>query len=62
MKPAPFDYLRTRSVEEALEALAKFGARARVMAGGQSLMPLLNIRLAEPEMVVDISSIDSLKS
>lgn len=62
MKPAAFDYLRARSVEEAAEALAKYGSRARIMAGGQSLMPLLNIRLVEPEMVVDISSIDSLKS
>lgn len=62
MKPAAFDYLRARSVEEAAEVLAKYGSRARIMAGGQSLMPLLNIRLVEPEIVVDISSIDSLKS
>lgn len=62
MKPAPFDYIRADSVEEAAEVLAKFGARARVMAGGQSLMPLLNFRLVEPEIVVDISSIGSLNS
>ncbi len=62
MKPAAFDYLRAASVEEAAEILAKFGARARIMAGGQSLMALLNFRLAEPELVVDISSIDSLNS
>ena len=61
MKPAPFDYLRAGSVEEAAEVLAQFGNRARIMAGGQSLMPLLNIRLVEPEIVVDISAIDSLK-
>ncbi len=62
MKPAPFDYIRAASVEEAAEVLAKFGARARVMAGGQSLMALLNFRLVEPEVVVDISSIGSLNS
>lgn len=62
MKPAPFDYIRAASVEEAAEVLAKFGARARLMAGGQSLMPLLNFRLVEPDVVVDISSIGSLNS
>ena len=62
MKPASFDYIRAASVEEAMEVLAKFGARARLMAGGQSLMPLLNFRLVEPEVVVDISSIGSLNS
>jgi len=62
MKPAAFDYIRAASVEEAVEVLAKFGARARLMAGGQSLMPLLNFRLVEPEVVVDISSIGSLNS
>ena len=62
MKPAAFDYIRAASVEEAVEVLAKFGARARLMAGGQSLMALLNFRLVEPEVVVDISSIASLNS
>jgi 2-furoyl-CoA dehydrogenase FAD binding subunit len=62
MKPAPFDYIRASSVEEAAEVMAKFGVRARLMAGGQSLMPLLNFRLVEPEVVVDISSIGSLNS
>ena len=62
MKPAPFDYIRAASVDEAVEILAKFGAGARLMAGGQSLMPLLNFRLVEPEVVVDISSIGSLNT
>lgn len=62
MKPAPFDYIRAASVEEATAILARFGARARLMAGGQSLMPMLNFRLVEPEVVVDISSIGSLDS
>jgi 2-furoyl-CoA dehydrogenase FAD binding subunit len=62
MKPAAFDYIRATSVEEATEVMAKFGARARLMAGGQSLMALLNFRLVEPEVVVDISGIGSLNA
>ncbi len=62
MKPAPFDYVRAASVEEATEILTKYGAKARVMAGGQSLMPILNMRLVEPEILLDISAIESLKS
>ncbi len=60
MKPAPFDYVRAASIEEATEVLARLGARARVMAGGQSLMAILNMRLVEPEVVLDIASIASL--
>lgn len=62
MKPAAFDYIRATTVEEAAEVMARFGARARIMAGGQSLMPLLNFRLTEPDMVVDISCIGSLNA
>lgn len=62
MKPAPFDYLRPATVEEAVDALSRYGSRARVMAGGQSLMAMLNMRLVEPEVVVDISAIESLKA
>lgn len=61
MKPAAFDYLRAETLEEALAALARFGARARILAGGQSLMAMLNIRLAEPELLVDISRLDALR-
>ncbi len=61
MKPAPFDYVRAASVEEATELLARFGARAQVMAGGQSLMAMLNMRLVEPEVLLDISSIAALE-
>ncbi len=61
MKPAPFDYLRPATVEEALEVLSRYGSRARIMAGGQSLMAMLNMRLVEPELIVDISAIESLK-
>jgi CO/xanthine dehydrogenase FAD-binding subunit len=53
VKPAPFEYVAARSVEEALAALA--GEDARVLAGGQSLMPLLNLRLVRPARLVDIN-------
>lgn len=55
MKPAPFDYVLAPSVAEAVEALARHGDEAKVLAGGQSLVPMLNMRLARPAMVVDIN-------
>ena len=55
MKPAPFDYLRADEEEEALEALAEAGDDARLLAGGQTLMPMLNMRLVEPAVLIDIS-------
>ena len=55
MKPAPFDYLRPESLEEALTALADDGAEAKVLAGGQSLMPALNMRLLRPGLLVDVN-------
>lgn len=61
MKPAAFDYVRAASLQEALDVLAQFGARARVLAGGQSLLAMLNIRLAEPELLVDISRLADLQ-
>ena len=51
MKPAQFDYVRAGSVEQATALLAQHGARARILAGGQSLMAMLTIRLAEPAAV-----------
>lgn len=60
MKPTSFDYVRAESTEEALSGLASGGDDARVLAGGQSLMPMLNFRLVEPEILVDISGIDTL--
>ena len=60
MKPARFDYLAPDSVEEAAAVLAERGDDARVMAGGQSLMPILNMRLARPELVIDIARIRAL--
>ena len=55
MKPAPFDYLRADDEDEALEALAEAGDDARLLAGGQTLMPMLNMRLVEPAILIDIS-------
>ncbi|MDH3691279.1 MAG: FAD binding domain-containing protein [Gammaproteobacteria bacterium] len=60
MKPAAFDYLRADSIDEALECLAQLGDDARVIAGGQSLMPMLNMRLAKPEVLIDISALGEL--
>jgi 2-furoyl-CoA dehydrogenase FAD binding subunit len=54
MKPARFDYVRARSADDALHALHQAGTDARVLAGGQSLLPMLNMRLARPLVVVDI--------
>ena len=55
MKPAAFDYQRADSAEVALAALAELGGDARILAGGQSLMAVLNMRLAQPKRLVDIS-------
>lgn len=55
MKPAAFDYLRADSADEAVAALARHGEDARILAGGQSLMAVLNMRLAQPALLVDIS-------
>jgi carbon-monoxide dehydrogenase medium subunit len=61
MKPAPFVYQRPPTLPEALAILAAHRGEARVLAGGQSLMPLLAMRLARPERLVDINRIDELK-
>jgi 2-furoyl-CoA dehydrogenase FAD binding subunit len=60
MKPRPFDYLRPDTVEEAVAALAEHGEAARVLAGGQSLMAMLNLRLIEPAVLVDIARVAEL--
>ena len=61
MKPAPFDYIRPKSVAEASVALGRRGAATAAIAGGQSLMPMLALRVALPEILVDISRLDDLK-
>lgn len=60
MKPAPFDYVKPTSVAEAMELLARHGDMASVLAGGQSLMPTLNMRLSAPDCLVDINGLDEL--
>ncbi len=60
MKPRRFDYARPDSVAEALALLAEHGEEARVLAGGQSLMAMLNLRLAEPAVLIDISRLAEL--
>ena len=60
MKPAPFAYFRARTVEEVFELLDKHGDDARILAGGQSLMATLNMRLSEPEVLVDINHVEGL--
>jgi carbon-monoxide dehydrogenase medium subunit len=60
MKPAPFTYLRASSTEEAIGLLGEYGGGARILAGGQSLVPLLNMRLLQPEAVVDVNRVDGL--
>ena len=60
MKPAPFDYHAPRSVGEAVELLAAHGDDAKILAGGQSLVPAMNFRLARPAVLVDINRIAEL--
>lgn len=60
MKPAAFDYIAPRTVDEALAALANAGGDAKVLAGGQSLMPMMNFRLVKPAVVVDINRLPGL--
>ena len=61
MKPAPFDYARPSTVEEACRLLDEAGGGATVIAGGQTLMPLLNLRMSQPFVLVDINGIAALK-
>jgi carbon-monoxide dehydrogenase medium subunit len=60
MKPAPFEYYAPTTVEEALAHLAEHGYAAKVLAGGQSLIPMMNFRLAQPSVIVDLNSVSEL--
>ena len=60
MKPAPFDYFAPATVEEAVALLEQNGEEAKVLAGGQSLVPLLNFRLVRPKALIDINGIPGL--
>jgi 2-furoyl-CoA dehydrogenase FAD binding subunit len=60
MKPAAFDYIRAEHLDEALDVLKEDGSDARIIAGGQSLMPMLNMRLARPRTLIDIMRLQDL--
>jgi carbon-monoxide dehydrogenase medium subunit len=60
MKPAPFEYFAPRSVAETLDLLTRHGDEAKVLAGGQSLVPLMNFRLARPAYLIDINRVAEL--
>lgn len=61
MIPATFDYVRPASVDDAVRALSDAGEDAKVLAGGQSLMPLLRLRLAVPDALIDLDRIEGLR-
>jgi carbon-monoxide dehydrogenase medium subunit len=61
MKPAPFDYLAPETIEEACEHLAAAGGGATLLAGGQSLIPLLALRMSQPFVLIDINRIAALR-
>jgi 2-furoyl-CoA dehydrogenase FAD binding subunit len=60
VKPARFDYVRPQSLEEVLDVLAERGDEAKVLAGGQSLLPALNMRLLRPALLVDVNRVAGL--
>lgn len=60
MKPASFEYLRPTSLEEALQYLADLGEDAKILSGGQSLIPVLNMRLSTPKYLIDIGRVEGL--
>jgi len=60
MKPKAFEYLRAKSIKEVVDALAQHGDDARVIAGGQSLVPMMNFRIAAPALLIDIRHVPEL--
>ena len=61
MKSPAFLYSRPNSLEEAFSLLDRYAEDAKLLAGGQSLMPLLNMRLASPQVIIDMSQLNFLK-
>ena len=57
--PAPFEYERATSVEGAIASLQRLGPEARIIAGGHSLLPMMKLRLANPEHLIDINDLTS---
>jgi len=60
VKPAPFGYVRAASLDQVFDLLARYGEDARVLAGGQSLIPSLNLRLSAPAVLIDINGLEEL--
>ena len=60
MKPPPFEYYSPTTVEEALVHLSEHGYDAKPLAGGQSLIPTMNFRLAQPSVLVDLNNVSEL--
>jgi carbon-monoxide dehydrogenase medium subunit len=60
MKPAPFEYHDPRSLSEVVQLLARLGEGARMLAGGQSLVPMMNMRLARPSRLIDLNWVGEL--
>ena len=60
MKPAAFEYDDPTTVDETLDLLDKYGDECKILAGGQSLVPMMNFRLARPTRLIDINRVDSL--
>src|SRR5215471_20220758 len=60
MIPAQFDYVAAESASHAIELLAEHGEDAKVLAGGHSLLPMMKLRLATPELLIDIGGLDEL--
>lgn len=60
MKPAPFEYIRPASLPEALDALARHASTGKILAGGQSLVPMMNFRLVKPAVLIDINRVPGL--
>ena len=58
--PAPVDYARAHSVDEALDMLERYGPDSRLIAGGHSLIPMMRLRIAQPERVIDINDLHDL--
>lgn len=61
MKAAEFDYVKAKTLEQVFELLDSYGDEARILAGGQTLIPTLNMRLSDPALIIDINSVEALK-
>ena len=61
MKPCAFDYFAPTSVDEVMELMQRYGDHAKILAGGQSLVPIMNFRLARPDVLIDINGVKELE-